>query len=380
MISAHENVSNPRLICQKNGLLFWQRYCWLSLWNLVIFRTVTCLFSKRLIWPSHISLLCFCPKQTLTCAAPVTVVTSEGSVLGLYLERWPSPSAAVPAQSMPTENPANRAHRKIRVCIFKSHTHTRRPLIENTSVTVTCTDTAARRSQCCVIKQRKSLSERQSHISKHTNTLIQKSLFISPVYFHINRLQRCSAFGKTFVWLNEKVHKCIIARSYMSALRSRILVNAVIPFLSYFPAAEFLALCPNNIGTTGDGRGKERQLFICVWLLLNKADNDQTTSSQWNDVITRGPSLLEWCLAGSSWPSQISTSAPSTPNSARTAYVRTCWGRTNAPATKAMRWTCRAKTALVGGPLFNLLFENEMSIPSACCRVCVAPQIWTSAW
>lgn len=158
----------------------------------------------------------------------------------------------------------------------------------------------------------------------------------------------------------------------MSALRSRILVNAVIPFLSYFPAAEFLALCPSNIGTTGDGRGKERQLFICVWLLLNKADNDQTTSSKWNDVITRGPSLLAWCLAGSSRSSQISTSAPSTPNSARTAYVRTCRGRTNAPATKAMRWTCRAKTALVGGPLFKLLFENKNGnpfsmLPCLCC-------------
>lgn len=200
-------------------------------------------------------------------------------------------------------------------------------------------------------------------MSKHTNTLIQKSLFISPVYFHINRLQRCFAFRKTFVWLNEKVRECIIARSYMSALSSRSLVNAVIPFLSYFPAAEFLALCPNNIGTTGDGRGKERQLFICVWLLLNKADNDQTKSSQWNDVIARGPSLLAWCLAGSSWPSQISTSAPSTPKSARTACVRTCWGRTNAPATKAMRWTCRAKAALVGGPLFNLLFEKENENP-----------------
>lgn len=31
------------------------------------------------------------------------------------------------------------------------------------------------------------------------------------------------------------------------------------------------------------------------------------------------------------------------------------------------------------GALFNLLFENKMKIPSACCRVCVAPQIWTSA-
>lgn len=62
------------------------------------------------------------------------MATSEGSALGLYLERWPSPSAAVPAQSMPTENPANRAHRKIPVCIFKPHTLI---LIENTSVTVT---------------------------------------------------------------------------------------------------------------------------------------------------------------------------------------------------------------------------------------------------
>lgn len=121
--------------------------------------------------------------------------------------------------------------------VYLSLTHTRRPLIENTSVIVTCTDTAARRSQCGAIKQRKSLLERQSHISKHSKTLIQKSLFIRPVYFHINRLQRCSAFRKTFVWLNEKARTCIIAHSYMSALRSRSLVNTVIPFFVVFPCS-----------------------------------------------------------------------------------------------------------------------------------------------
>lgn len=361
MISAHENVSNPRLICQKNSLLFWQRCCWLSLWNLVILRTVTCLFSKRLIWPSHISLLCFCPNQTLTCAAPVTVVTSEGSALGLYLERWPSPSAAVPAQSMPTENPANHAHHKIPVCIFESHT--RRPLIENTSVTVTCTDTAARRSQCCVIKQRKSLLERQSHISKHTNTLIQKSLSISPVYFHINRLQRCYTFGKTFVWLNENVRTCIIARSYMSALRSRrVWWTLLFHFcrISLQPSSSLFAPTISAQPATEEVKnGSSSSVFGCY---LTK----QTTTKQshFNEMtLLLGASLLAWCLAGSSWPSQISTSAPSTPKSARTACVRTCWGRTNAPATKAMRWTWRAKTALVGGPLFNLLFENEKENP-----------------
>lgn len=179
-------------MCQKNSLLFWQRCCWLSLWNLA--RTVTCLFSKHLIWASHVSLLCFCPKQTLTCAVPVTAATSEGSALGLYLERWPSPSAAAPAQSMPTENPANRAHRKILVCIFKSHA--RATWIENTPVI--CPDTSDGRIQSCVIKQRNSLLERQSHTSKHTNTLIQQSLFISPVYFHINRLRGAPHSGKHF--------------------------------------------------------------------------------------------------------------------------------------------------------------------------------------
>lgn len=69
-----------------------------------------------------------------------------------------------------------------------------------------------------------------------------------------------------------------------------------------------------------------------------------------------GPSLLAWCSVGSSWLSQISTSAPWTPKSARTACVRTCCGRTNAPATKALRWTCRAKTASVGGPALQPAF------------------------
>lgn len=85
-----------------------------------------------------------------------------------------------------------------------------------------------------------------------------------------------------------------------------------------------------------------------------------------------GPSLLAWCSVGSFWPSQISTSAPWTLKSARTACVRTCCGRTNAPATKALRWTCRAKAASVGGPLFNLLFEsaNEKSFSMSPCLSC----------
>ena len=62
----------------------------------------------------------FCPKQTHICAVRVMVATSEGSVLDLYLELWPSQSAAVPAMSTPMESPANPAHHKALVRIFKS--------------------------------------------------------------------------------------------------------------------------------------------------------------------------------------------------------------------------------------------------------------------
>lgn len=76
-------------------------------------------------------LSCFFAKQTHICAVRVMVGTSEGNVLGLYLELWPSRSAAVPAQSTPMENPANPAHHRALVWIFKSlhplHTHTHRP-------------------------------------------------------------------------------------------------------------------------------------------------------------------------------------------------------------------------------------------------------------
>lgn len=76
----------------------------------------------------------FCLKQTHICAVRVMAATNEGSVLGLYLELWPSRSAAVPVQIMPMENLANPAHHKALVWIFKSlhpfvhtlctHTHT----------------------------------------------------------------------------------------------------------------------------------------------------------------------------------------------------------------------------------------------------------------
>lgn len=35
-----------------------------------------------------------------------------------------------------------------------------------------------------------------------------------------------------------------------------------------FVAAEFLALCPNGGGITGDGRGNERKIIVCVSLIL----------------------------------------------------------------------------------------------------------------
>lgn len=69
---------------------------------------------------SHSLSVLFCLKQTHICAVRVMVATREGSVLGLYLELWPSRSAVVPAQSTPTENPANPVHHKALVRIFKS--------------------------------------------------------------------------------------------------------------------------------------------------------------------------------------------------------------------------------------------------------------------
>lgn len=49
------------------------------------------------------------------------------------------------------------------------------------------------------------------------------------------------------------------------------MANAVIWFFLCFPTAEFLALCPNSIGTTGDGRGKECQLIARVPVAIKSA-------------------------------------------------------------------------------------------------------------
>lgn len=111
-------------ICFASVVVYWS--CGLS----PPFRSLLlCLsFQVSHLWFSCTLSPLFCLKQTHICAVRVMVATSEGNVLGLYLELWPSRSAAVPAQSTPTESPANPAHHKALVWIFKSlhplHTHT----------------------------------------------------------------------------------------------------------------------------------------------------------------------------------------------------------------------------------------------------------------
>lgn len=126
MISAQENASNPWILWRENNRLFCQCCCLLELRTLAslsLLLFALSLASFQIIYLiscfSH-TLVLFCPKQTHICAVRVMVATSEGSVWGLYLGLWPSRSAAVPALSTPTENPANPAHHKALVRIFKS--------------------------------------------------------------------------------------------------------------------------------------------------------------------------------------------------------------------------------------------------------------------
>lgn len=125
---SEENSWNPWILWKENNHLFCQCCC---LWScglfpaflsLSLFCLVFGLF--RDLFPhlgfSHTCCLSyFCFKQTRTCAVRVTAATSEGSVLSLSLGLWPSRSAAVPAQNTPTESPANRAHHKALVRLFK---------------------------------------------------------------------------------------------------------------------------------------------------------------------------------------------------------------------------------------------------------------------
>lgn len=126
MISAQENFSNPGILWRENSSLFCQYCCLLETWTPA---SLLPLFTPSIpsfriicfIWVSSQTLsVLFFSKQTHICAVLVMVATSEVSVLGLYLEPWPSRSAAVPAQSMPTGSPANPARHKALVRIFKS--------------------------------------------------------------------------------------------------------------------------------------------------------------------------------------------------------------------------------------------------------------------
>ncbi len=119
MISAQENASNPRILWRENNRLFCQCCCLLELRALASLSLSFAHFFPHLCFSDILSVL-FCLKQTHICAVRVMVATSEGSVLGLYLELWPSRSAVVPARSTLTESPANPAHHKALVRIFKS--------------------------------------------------------------------------------------------------------------------------------------------------------------------------------------------------------------------------------------------------------------------
>lgn len=61
-------------------------------------------------------------------------------------------------------------------------------------------------------------------------------------------------FGKCYLFPNA------VISSFFSVHQTMLFVC--------FVAAEFLALCPNGVGITGDGRGNECQLIVCVlWIL-----------------------------------------------------------------------------------------------------------------
>lgn len=109
-------------ICFASVVVYWSCGLFPPFLSLSLFCLVFGLF--RDLFPhlgfSHTCCLSyFCFKQTRTCAVRVTAATSEGSVLSLSLGLWPSRSAAVPAQNTPTESPANRAHHKALVRLFK---------------------------------------------------------------------------------------------------------------------------------------------------------------------------------------------------------------------------------------------------------------------
>lgn len=93
-------------------------------------------------------------------------------------------------------------------------------------------------------------------------------------------------------WILENVMLCVVMSS-----------PSLLSLCVFFSPAEYLALCPNGGGITGDGRGRAQKLIICGSIL--------------GEICL----LLNQLLAMSS---QILTSVPSTLTSARMACVRIC--------------------------------------------------------
>lgn len=127
MISVQENALNPWRVWIEQSFVFTSvnvyRSCWLLPLSLI--REVRFHPLLRSIFPLFVFSNTCCHvfsslKQTHICAVLATVATSEGSVFGLYLELWPSQSAAVPARRTPMESPANPAHPKALVWKLKS--------------------------------------------------------------------------------------------------------------------------------------------------------------------------------------------------------------------------------------------------------------------